>query len=217
MICSSCGKDDATIKFVQIINGIKTELMLCEQCCEEMGLENIDIPMDYSSFISELFDNYNEEELLSVLTDTPIKQCDYCGLTFDEFVQTGKLGCVNCYDVFKDRIDVITKNIQGSSEHIGRKVQNYDSKYYKNDNRNTVHEKNHNINNDNFNHYNYNNNIGSDNSKQSNITYDKESKIKMLKEKLKLAVKEERYEDAAQIRDEIAIVESNLNKDEKNM
>ena len=94
MKCSNCRQNEATVKFLQIVNGEKTELLLCENCAEEMGIDNMDfnIPMDFSSFISEFFDSFGEQELLSALTESKHEKCNNCGLSYEEFVKTGKLG-----------------------------------------------------------------------------------------------------------------------------
>lgn len=195
MKCSNCKQNEATVKFLQIINGEKTELFLCENCAEEIGIDNIDfnIPMDFSSFISEFFDNFGEQELLSALTESKHEKCNNCGLSYDKFVKTGKLGCIDCYDVFRDRIDLITKNIQGSSEHKGKRVGKFGSeitsnkleKFYGEDNDKNV---------------NSTQKISNQDVKEK---INENEQIEILKMKLKKAVKEEKYEDAAKIRDEI--------------
>lgn len=195
MKCSNCKQNEATVKFLQIINGEKTELFLCENCAEEIGIDNIDfnIPMDFSSFISEFFDNFGEQELLSALTESKHEKCNNCGLSYDEFVKTGKLGCIDCYDVFRDRIDLITKNIQGSSEYKGKRVGKFGSeitsnkleKFYGEDNDKNV---------------NSTQKISNQDVKEK---INENEQIEILKMKLKKAVKEEKYEDAAKIRDEI--------------
>lgn len=180
MNCSNCGKNEATVKFVQVVNGVKTELFLCEDCAEEIGFEsiNLNLPIDFSSFIGDFFDSYGQDELLSVLTQKNEQKCKNCGLSYEEFVKTGKLGCVNCYDVFKDRIDLITKNIQGSSMHVGRGINKKED--FVGDNGDKIAQKN----------------VKTEIDKSSN-------QVKELKDQLKNAIKEERYEDAAKIRDEI--------------
>jgi len=195
MKCSNCKQNEATVKFLQIINGEKTELFLCENCAEEIGIDNLDftLPMDFSSFISEFFDNFEEQELLSALTESKHEKCNNCGLSYDEFVKTGKLGCIDCYDVFRDRIDLITKNIQGSSEHKGKRVGKFGSeitsnkleKFYGEDNDKNV---------------NSTQKISNQDVKEK---INENEQIEILKMKLKKAVKEEKYEDAAKIRDEI--------------
>lgn len=36
-------------------------------------------------------------------------KCTNCGMTYDEFVDKGKFGCENCYNVFENRIDPVLK------------------------------------------------------------------------------------------------------------
>ncbi len=40
--------------------------------------------------------------------------CDVCGMTYKEFMETGRFGCENCYRVFKSRT---VKKIKDSIEH----------------------------------------------------------------------------------------------------
>lgn len=200
MKCSNCKHNEATVKFLQIINGEKTELFLCDNCADEIGIENVDIniPMDFSSFISDFFDSFSEQELLSALTESKQEKCNNCGLSYDEFVKTGKLGCIDCYDVFSDRIDLITKNIQGSSEHRGKKVVNVKDVNYLNK------EENFKNNDNEENNYNKNtSNVSGISSQDMKDDVDENNKIEILKMKLKKVIKEEKYEEAAKIRDEI--------------
>lgn len=200
MKCSNCKHNEATVKFLQIINGEKTELFLCDNCADEIGIENVDIniPMDFSSFISDFFDSFSEQELLSALTENKQEKCNNCGLSYDEFVKTGKLGCIDCYDIFSDRIDLITKNIQGSSEHRGKKVGNVKDVNYLNK------EENFKNNDKEGNNYNKNtSNVSGISSQDMKDDVDENNKIEILKMKLKKVIKEEKYEEAAKIRDEI--------------
>jgi len=46
--------------------------------------------------------------------------CKSCGMTFDNFKESGKFGCANCYETFADRIEPIVRRIHGNSAHSGR-------------------------------------------------------------------------------------------------
>ena len=83
------------------------------------------------------------------------------------------MGCPECYETFETRLDPILKRIQGANRHTGRIGKI-------NQNKNTDKKQN-----------------NTENTKTEN------TKIAKLEEELKQAVKEERYEDAAKIRDEI--------------
>lgn len=181
MLCENCGKNEANVKYTQIINGVKKEMILCEECAKEKGITNMDfnMPISFSSFLSDIFDDYNDASFLPEITKPNKLKCKKCGLTYDEFINTGKFGCENCYNTFSDKIDYLVKNLHGSAKHIGRKP-----KFIKENESEVVKE---------------NKNIVEENKE--------ESKLDKLKRELKEAIKDERYEDAAKIRDEIKKIE----------
>lgn len=179
MLCENCNENEGNVKYTQIINGVKKEMVLCDECAKKMGIDEIgfSMPINFSNFLGDFFDEYNESNFMPNFNKPNILKCEKCGLTYDEFAKEGKFGCENCYETFKNKIDYIVKNLHGSSRHIGRKT-----KYIKE------------------------NNIESNySSNESNKTekIKEETKIEKLNKDLKLAIKEERYEDAAKIRDEI--------------
>ncbi|MBR5242678.1 MAG: UvrB/UvrC motif-containing protein [Thermoguttaceae bacterium] len=60
------------------------------------------------------------KELTEDLMETDFQSCPCCGLGFQEFRKTGRLGCANDYRAFKDRIDPFLLSVQGASEHVGK-------------------------------------------------------------------------------------------------
>ena len=97
------------------------------------------------------------------------------------FSGTPKLGCEDCYEIFSNRIDPILKNIHGGNRHIGRGILQ---------NRNRRIE-----------------NISKPVQTKNVETKSEDNKLDELKNDLKKAIKEERYEDAAKLRDEIKKLE----------
>jgi protein arginine kinase activator len=174
MKCENCGKNEANVKYTQIINGEKKQMFLCEDCSERLGINDIhfNMPINFTSFLSDFFDDMNEINLIPTLGEKNMLQCSKCGLTWDNFLHTGQFGCSNCYDDFSSRIEPILRSLQGATSHIGRIGE-----------------------------------VRSGNNVKQNLDDKVESKevnkIDKLKEDLKNAIKEERYEDAAKIRDEI--------------
>lgn len=171
MLCQNCGNHEGNVKYTQIINGSKKEMILCEECAKEIGIDDMgfNMPINFSSFLGDLLGEYNDSFMPSFIKQNTLK-CDKCGLTYDEFVENGKFGCENCYEIFNDKVNHLVKNLHGSSMHIGRKP-----KYIKE------------------------NKIDLTSKKEKK----EESKIDKLNKDLKKAISEERYEDAAKIRDEI--------------
>lgn len=183
MLCDNCGKREANVKYSENINGMKKELNLCEECSQKLGIGNFDfsMPIDFSSFFGEFMEDFATPDFMPLLNEVKSLKCNSCGYTFDDIVNTGKLGCGNCYNVFSERMDPIIKKIQGSNRHIGRLGKILDNKIEQ-----KIKDK--------------------ENSKKEGKEL---SRIDKLQEDLKEAIKEERYEDAAKIRDEIKKINKN--------
>lgn len=52
-----------------------------------------------------------------------ITQCNVCGTSLDSILQSGYVGCVNCYKVFSKEISELVNNIQGKNVHVGKVPQ----------------------------------------------------------------------------------------------
>ena len=99
MKCQNCGKHEATIKYMQDINGVKDELYLCERCARDMNIDmnfNLDFDLGFNDVFSSLFGG---ESLIKPLEIEEGLVCDACGTSYDEFTANGMLGCENCYRI----------------------------------------------------------------------------------------------------------------------
>ena len=177
MLCQNCGKNEANVKYTQIINGVRKELNLCSECARKLGVDRIDIPMDFTSFLGDFFNDYAESSLLPSFSIDNVK-CKTCGMSYNDFIDTGMFGCSDCYDTFSGPIDSLLKNLHGTAKHIGRGAKNVNELLNKKNSKSA--SKN------------------NENSKD-----EKSSKLEDLQKELDKAIKEERYEDAAKIRDKI--------------
>ena len=177
MLCQNCEKNEANVRYTQIVNGVKKEMILCEECAEKMGIKNfkINMPIHFSNFLDDFF---NDEQLLPSFMKENSNQCNSCGEFYNDFIKTGLLGCAECYDMFEDRLDPVLKNIQGHVKHVGRKPLNISEKMQ---------------------------NTGENSTKKSSKANNKteNNELEQLKKDLNKAIEEERDEDAATIRDNI--------------
>lgn len=111
MLCSECGKNEASVHKMTIINGVKTEQHLCAECAAKKNIMNTDI-FSAGDFFKELFQ-------LSGLPKVEKAVCSNCGMSLAQFEHTGELGCSECYKAFeKDIIPVLT-SIHGNAVHTG--------------------------------------------------------------------------------------------------
>ena len=119
MLCDRCGKREATIQYVQIINGNKQELHLCSKCGKDVGVDDFSMPIDLSGFFGEIFGEYD----IPLINRESKLVCENCNTRFEEFLNTGKIGCANCYRTFEKKLNPILKRIQGGSEYLGSSKQ----------------------------------------------------------------------------------------------
>lgn len=189
MLCDNCGKKEANVKYSENINGVKREFNLCEECSKKLGIGEINfkMPIDFSSFFGDFMEDFATPEFMPLFNDIKALKCNECGYTFDDIVNTGRLGCANCYDVFEDRLDPIIRKIQNSNRHIGRIGKILDSRIEKRQEKND--------------------NKKVENKEESSNKNNNE--LENLQLKLKEAIKDERYEEAAKIRDKIKEIEKN--------
>lgn len=174
MLCQICRKKRSSGHFVQIAFGKKyVDLYVCEDCAKRL-IENAGIDLNdaesfsFGDFLKMFFSSME-------LSSDEEQKCPVCGRSFLDFQKNSLLGCSNCYDIFKLKLEPIIINYQGSSKHIG-KGSPYKKKIP----------------------------ILKKSKPKNNIS----SKIESLKEELKKAIDDERYEDAAALRDKIKMLEN---------
>ena len=186
MLCENCGKHEANVRYTEVINGNKKEMHLCEKCSEKLGIGNMDykMPIDFSSFLGDFFDDFESHSFLPEFNPIKELQCDSCGMTFEDFMNTGKFGCSNCYDAFESKIDPILKNIHGANRHIGRLGEINPTTTIESEITGKTKQE-------------------TTKPKEKPKNNKEQSKSYKLKEELQKAIKEERYEDAAKLRDEL--------------
>ena len=114
ILCQHCKKNPATVNYVEIINGDKFEMHLCQSC--------------YASLYGDLHSKANGD-MWAELFGNPYaekKVCPVCGTTYDDYERTGLVGCASCYDVFKDELLASIERIQGKIRHVGKVGTNKD-------------------------------------------------------------------------------------------
>lgn len=161
MLCENCGKNPATTHIKTVINGVVTEKNLCGYCAAMSG---------YSKFVNNGFASMLSAMFSDELATGNIKEhrCECCGTRFSDIAESGKMGCSECYESFKNKLIPYLKRVHGTTEHIGKRL-----------------------------------NVTS--SALAPVT--KEDKKETLRAQMLKAVREENFELAAKLRDEIKELE----------
>ncbi len=114
MLCEKCGINEATVRFVKIENNNQTELHLCQSCAQ--GYTGFSVGLDLENILSSLF---QEGPLRSKIRQKE-KTCELCGRTLADVQKSGRLGCSQCYETFRDELNPVLRRVHGSVNHNGK-------------------------------------------------------------------------------------------------
>lgn len=116
MNCQECGVRPATLHFTKIVNGQKAEYHICDACAREKGEMIHGNVFSIHNLLSGLL---NYDPVGSKVVAKP-DRCETCGLTYNQFSQSGKFGCSDCYKAFDNRLEPLFKRVHGNTIHGGK-------------------------------------------------------------------------------------------------
>jgi protein arginine kinase activator len=116
MVCDNCGSSNAVVHLTQIVNNQMSTHRLCEKCAAEKGLESTPEPANFplTDFLAQMGKDPVAE------TDASGTQCSFCGLTFKDFRETGRLGCPHCYETYAPHLQRLLRRVHGGTQHVGK-------------------------------------------------------------------------------------------------
>ena len=119
MKCQKCTKQ-ATLHITEIVSEDQfEELHLCEECANKHLYEPQGKGLGKGSDSGPA----EESEEMAALNQ---RQCPMCGIKFVEFRNSGRLGCPNDYQEFKDELTALLENIHGETKHVGKSPRRRD-------------------------------------------------------------------------------------------
>ncbi|MFP4384579.1 MAG: UvrB/UvrC motif-containing protein [Spirochaetia bacterium] len=116
MKCDVCGKGDVVMNIQQILGEKKLEIGLCQSCANKYGI----------SKNAEILQTTTSELLQSLLqakgkgSGSKNRICPRCTLTLKEFKKYERLGCTECFNVFKSEITAMLRDKEMGSRHTGK-------------------------------------------------------------------------------------------------
>jgi protein arginine kinase activator len=116
MKCDVCD-NPASVFLTQIIDGKMTQVNLCDKCSKEKGVT------DPTGF-----------QLADFLIGTPAQKkskspasleddklaCPDCGFTRAHLKKIGRMGCPGCYQTFQDDLETMLKAMHRGTRHVGK-------------------------------------------------------------------------------------------------
>jgi len=117
MSCDQCHEREAVIHLTQIVNDQVTTLHLCERCAAEKGVESpgavTKTPL--GTFLAAM--GKEAETPAPRTADT----CPQCGGSLQDFRESGRLGCPECWRTFEAPLRDLLRRLHGSTHHMGER------------------------------------------------------------------------------------------------
>ena len=119
MSCDQCHEREAVIHLTQIVNEQVTTLHLCERCAAEKGVESPSgvVKTPLGSFLAAMGKDLPETLPVARSGDT----CPRCGASLQDFRESGRLGCPECYRAFEVPLRELLRRLHGSTYHVGER------------------------------------------------------------------------------------------------
>lgn len=142
MKCQKCDKI-ATFHITELTDSHPEELHLCEEHARQYlhQKDSRDVENDGENDgepskgcngcdDSDAADEKNDDdptlkELTEELMATDFQSCPYCGMGFQDFRKSGRLGCANDYRTFQDLLEPLLLGVHGATEHVGKRPSRF--------------------------------------------------------------------------------------------
>jgi protein arginine kinase activator len=119
MPCEQCHEREAVIHLTQIVNEQVTTLHLCERCAAEKGVESpgSQPKTPLGTFLAAMGQELPEQ----APTPRSGDNCPRCGGSLQDFRESGRLGCPDCYRSFEVPLRDLLRRLHGSTHHMGER------------------------------------------------------------------------------------------------
>ena len=119
MSCEQCHEREAVIHLTQIVNEQVTTLHLCERCAADKGVESpgSQPKTPLGTFLAAMGQELPDQVPAPRTGDT----CPRCGGSLQDFRESGRLGCPDCYRSFEVPLRDLLRRLHGSTQHMGER------------------------------------------------------------------------------------------------
>ncbi len=115
MKCDVCD-NEATVFLTQIVDGKMTKANLCERCSKEKGVTD---PAGFQLADFLLGAATQKKSRASAAEDDALA-CPTCGFTRAHLKKIGRMGCPDCYHTFADDLDNMLRAMHKGTRHVGK-------------------------------------------------------------------------------------------------
>jgi protein arginine kinase activator len=116
MLCEKCGQNQASVRIVQVENGQKSEVNLCQACAQGFGA-GFAAGFDLQNILANMFDL---PKVWGAVSAPDQRRCPTCKSSLVDIQKRAQLGCSECYTVFENELDALLRRIHSTNRHVGK-------------------------------------------------------------------------------------------------
>jgi protein arginine kinase activator len=110
-----CKQNEATVHLTQMAEGKIKKVDLCEECSKAKG---VDDPTGFS--LADLLLGLGAAQELAQTKAGSELSCPSCGFSQADFKKSGRLGCTECYQTFREGLEGLLKTMHKGTHHVGK-------------------------------------------------------------------------------------------------
>jgi protein arginine kinase activator len=128
MLCEFCKKNEANVHLIKVVNGQTEKLNLCISCLKDFSLiPSEDLLNDLNNLLKKVLevdikinDKVQNSKVFNTIKNQVNKVCSFCGLDLNTVKATGRVGCADCYNEFRNELLPLLDAIHKNHKHIGK-------------------------------------------------------------------------------------------------
>jgi protein arginine kinase activator len=117
MLCQKCLKNLATVRYAEVVDGQVTDLHLCAECLDRHqrdAASGFELTAPAPTPRKGAGDRMGLDEFKGQFP------CPHCGAKLTHIMETGKVGCCECFHHFGSQIESILEGLHRSLRHKGK-------------------------------------------------------------------------------------------------
>ena len=118
MMCDICGKNEATIHSEEITEKGSVKIHLCADCLAKNPMTGA---LAFSALIFLGGEKKSNPGAKDETSSPPPASCSSCGWDSTQLKHTGRMGCPECYDSFREIIEPALTTMHHGVRHTGKR------------------------------------------------------------------------------------------------
>lgn len=117
MLCKSCLKNPASIKFTEVVDGKAIQHYLCPECYK--ALQETPSGFSFSVPSPTLHESATDKTDASA-EKNKLARCPGCGAMASQLLESAEAGCPTCFTIFGREINTLLEGLQLGAVHRGK-------------------------------------------------------------------------------------------------